>query len=136
MLTVRRVRTADASGPRIGPSTAFYVYTFCRSLLRRYQFLFKKGPIFIKKHNKGDMYTKLNNCIFSRDRFARVFWGVISAFINLNIDLRRPKTRKSNKQTHQSYNVCKNGCSWLAKTEQAFEKKIFIKTLSFNLLFT
>ena len=37
-----------------------------------------------------------------RARFARAFWGIISAFINLNVDFGRSKSRNFNKQTHQS----------------------------------
>ena len=54
---------------------------------------FRKGPIFIKKHNKREY--------FARSLSSR-FLAVISVFTNFNIDYGRSNTRESNKQTHQS----------------------------------
>ena len=55
-------------------------------------------------------HTKSNNSkYFERSPRSRLL-VVISAFININIDLGLSKNRKSNKQTHQS-DVCKNNCS-------------------------
>ena len=62
-------------------------------IVRSYLFLLLKGPIYIKKHNKRDVQSQIIQN-FSRARYARAFLGVISAFINLNNDFARSKTRK------------------------------------------
>jgi len=58
-----------------------------------------KISIFIKNHSKRDTQSQIT-LNFSRSLHSRRL-GVISAFININIDLGISKTRKSNKQTHQ-----------------------------------
>jgi len=58
--------------------------------------------IFIKNHSKRHIQSKKKTLNFSRARYARAFWGIISAFSIKNIDLGISKTRKSNKQTHQN----------------------------------
>jgi len=55
--------------------------------------------IFIKNHSKRHIQSKKNSKMFARSLRSRLF-GVISAFININIDLGISKTRKYNKQTH------------------------------------
>ena len=75
---------------------------YAKNLLYRTQtsiFTFKKSN-FHQEHNKREIQSQiiLN---FSHARFARAFLGVISAFINLNNDFEKSKTRKYHKQTHQ-----------------------------------
>ena len=53
-------------------------------IVRRHQFLFLKGPIFSKKHNKREI--QLNNSEFFARSIRSRYLGVILAFINLNID--------------------------------------------------
>jgi len=65
-------------------------------IVRRHQF---KLLIVFKKRNKHDIQSQIT---LSRARPRTRFCGIISAFKNLNIDLGRSKTWKSNKQTHQS----------------------------------
>jgi len=60
-----------------------------------------KGPIFIKKHNTHDIQSQITLKKIARSLRSR-FFGVNSAFINLNMDLGRSTSRKFNKQTHQS----------------------------------
>ena len=75
-------------------------------IVRSYLVLLLKGPIFIKKHNKRDVQSQiiLN---FSRVCFACAFWGVISAFINLN---NKPSQKLGNNTSkHINANVCNNG---------------------------
>jgi len=66
------------------------VYNFFRNLND-----LLKNSIFIKNHSKRHIQSKKNSKIFAR------LLGVISGFININIDFGISKTRKSNKQTHQ-----------------------------------
>jgi len=56
-----------------------------------------KGQIFIKNHSKQSQIT-LN---FSRARYARAFFEVISTFVDINIDSGISKTSKYKSQTHQ-----------------------------------
>ena len=59
-----------------------------------------KKSIFIKNHSKRDIQSQITLLFFPRSLRSRLL-GVISAFININIDWGISKTRKSNKQTHQ-----------------------------------
>jgi len=72
-----------------------------------------KISIFIKNHSKRHIQSKKNSKIFARSLCSRLL-GVISAFININIDLRISKTRKSNKQNTSNLTfvneIAKNGC--------------------------
>ena len=68
-------------------------------------FYFKK--VQFSSRNTTNVICKVKKLLInvrSRARFARVFrgWGVITAFMILNIDFGRSKTRKSNKQTQHS----------------------------------
>jgi len=55
-----------------------------------------KISIFIKNHSKRHIQSKQNSKIFARSLRSRLL-GVISPFININIDLGISKIRKSNK---------------------------------------
>ena len=57
--------------------------------------------MFMKKHNTRYIQSQIFLNKFERWLRARIFL-VISGFINLKMDLRWSKTRKFNKQTHQS----------------------------------
>ena len=59
---------------------------------------------FIKNHSKHHIQSKKNSKLFARSLRSRLF-GVISAFIKINIDLGISKTRKSNKQKHQIWRL-------------------------------
>ena len=60
----------------------------------------------MQKHNTRDIQNKKElTLFFARLLSSRLFW-VISPFIKLNIDFRRSKSRKFNKQTHQRYYMC------------------------------
>jgi len=54
---------------------------------------------FIQNHSKRDIQSQIT-LICSGARYARAHLAVISAFININIDLGISKNRQYNKQTH------------------------------------
>ena len=65
--------------------------------------------IFIKKHSKRDIQIQITLRI-SRACYARAFWGVILAFININIDFGISKIGNPTSK-HTKVNVCKNDCT-------------------------
>ena len=76
------------------------IFKYCTDQQKSYvQLLYKlkwllKILIFIKNHSKCDIQSQITLNFFPRSLSSR-FLGVISAFININIDLGISKTRKS-----------------------------------------
>jgi len=81
------------------------MYLVCIDQQKSYVQLFYKFKwllnisIYTKNYSKRDIQSQITK-VFARSLRLRLL-GVISAFININIDLGISKNRKSNKQTHQ-----------------------------------
>ena len=69
-------------------------YADINSYFKKVQFSPKNTTRGAKKVNKSNFFT--------RSLRSRLFKKIISAFINLNIDLGRSKNRNSNKQKHKT----------------------------------
>ena len=78
---------------------------FCY-IVRRYHFFTLKRSNFHQKHNTHDIQSQIILKKIARSLRSRLF-GIISAFINLNMDLRRSKSRNLTSK-HIKPNVFKN----------------------------
>jgi len=92
-----------------------WISKYCTDQQKSYvQLLYKlkwllKNSIFINNHSKRDIQSQITLKNFPRSLRSRLL-GIISAFININIDLGYRKLGNLTSK-HTKFNVCKNDCT-------------------------